>query len=465
MCRKDTVKPSLQGQINLKNAREEAGLSQQSLADQLGISVDTIKRLEGTKDPDKNPAVKRETVEKIAKVLNLQPTNIVAREDWLRCPDDFRALILEKTKNFCGRELVFQRFEQFCQEKSNGYFTVVGDAGMGKSSIAAKYVLETGAICHFNVMAEGRSRADFFLKSIRQQLIERYNLDKKAEGENLEALLTKARGKLGGDEPIIIIVDALDEVEDDRQTHNVLNLPKHLPEGVYFFLTRRSYSQGQKRLVVEVPCGELDLSNEADAEIKKMNRDDIKAYIRLFLEEDPEHKDKLQEWINARQIGVYDFVELLTKKSEYNFMYLRYVLPAIANGDYRDFSIKELPEGLQQYYEQHWQRMEMDGKNRPNGTLLSILITAGTPVSCKLIAETAGRDEYEVLEVLEKWRGFLKKVSVEGQECYAAYHYTFAEFLGEKPAIKREAAKLLAAKNNRIREALAADEGEADEEE
>jgi hypothetical protein len=140
-------------------------------------------------------------------------------------------------------------------------------------------------------------------------------------------------------------------------------------------------------------------------------------------------------------------------------------LPAIANGDYRDFSIKELPEGLQQYYEQHWQRMEMEGKNRPHATLLSILIQAGTPVSSKLIAETAGRDENEVVEVLEKWRGFLKKVSVEGQECYAAYHYTFAEFLGEKPAIKREAAQLLAAKNNRIREALAADEGEADEEE
>ncbi len=38
-------------------------------------------------------------------------------------------------------------------------------------------------------------------------------------------------------------------------------------------------------------------------------------------------------------------------------------------------------------------------------------------------------------------------------------------FWREKPAIKKEAAKLLAAKNDRIREALAADEGEEDEEE
>ncbi len=71
-----------------------------------------------------------------------------------------------------------------------------------------------------------------------------------------------------------------------------------------------------------------------------MNRDDVKAYIRLFLEEDPEHKDKLQDWINSRQITTEQFVEELAEKSEYNFMYLRYVLPAIADGDYRNFSIK-----------------------------------------------------------------------------------------------------------------------------
>jgi len=461
MPRNDTVKSSPQGQINLKTARKKAGLSQEKLAEKLKISVDTIKRLEGTKDRDKNPAVERWAVTTIAQELGIKPTDIVAQEDWFGklYPDDFKTLIVEKTKNFCGRELVFQRFKQFCQKQNKGYFTVVGDAGMGKSSIAAKYVLDTGSICHFNVIAEGRSRGDFFLKSLREQLIERYNLDK-AEGDDLAALLTKARRQLGDDEPITIVVDALDEVEDERQTHNILNLPKQLPNRVYFFLTRRPYSQGQKRLVVEVSCGELNLSNEADDKIKQMNRDDVKAYIRLFLEEDPEYKDKLQEWINSRQITPEQFVDELTQKSEYNFMYLRYVLPAIANGDYGNFQINDLPEGLLQYYEQHWQRMGMEGQNKPHATLLSILIEAKTPVSSKLIAETAGRDENDVLEVLEKWRGFLKKVSVEGQECYAAYHYTFAEFLQQKPAIKREAAKLLAAKNDRIREALTADEGE-----
>ena len=462
MPRNDTVKSSPEGKANLKIARKKAGFSSQDkLAEKVHpISLDTIKRLEGGKE-----RVERWAVEKIAKALNIKPTDIVSAEDWFgqAYPEEFKSLIEEKTRIFCGRDLVFQRFHDFLETNNNGYFTVVGDAGMGKSSIAAQYVKKNSAICYFNIMAERRNRPEKFLESVRQQLINRYDLEN-AERDELAALLVKARQKLG-DNFLVIVVDALDEVEDEPGPNNVLNLPKHLPAGVYFFLTRRPYGQGQKRLVVEVPTGELNLSDETDAEIIKMNRDDIKAYIRLFLEEDLEHKDKLREWIESRRIAAADFVDLLAEKSEYNFMYLRYVLPAIAEGYYRDFSIKELPQGLLNYYEQHWQRMGMEGENRPNAILLSILIEAGTPVSCKLIAETAGRDEYEVLEVLERWRGFLKKEWVEGQECYSTYHYTFAEFLQEKPAIKREAAKLLAAKNDRIREALTADEGEGDEEE
>jgi ABC-type dipeptide/oligopeptide/nickel transport system ATPase subunit len=30
--------------------------------------------------------------------------------------------------------------ENFLQSNSNSYFTIIGDAGMGKSTIAAKYV-------------------------------------------------------------------------------------------------------------------------------------------------------------------------------------------------------------------------------------------------------------------------------------------------------------------------------------
>jgi hypothetical protein len=41
-------------------------------------------------------------------------------------PGEFKSLIEEKLKSFCGREFVFTKFEQFQRTHSKGYFTVVG---------------------------------------------------------------------------------------------------------------------------------------------------------------------------------------------------------------------------------------------------------------------------------------------------------------------------------------------------
>jgi hypothetical protein len=152
-------------------------------------------------------------------------------------PDEFKALIEEKTKVFCGRKFIFDEFEAFLKNHPKGYFTVIGDAGMGKSAIAAQSVLKYKAICYFNIRVEGRNTPDQFLQSIRQQLISRYQL-KNAENDNLPTLLTKVNEKLPTSEPLVIVVDALDEVEQPG-SGNLLDLPKNLPERIYFLLTRK----------------------------------------------------------------------------------------------------------------------------------------------------------------------------------------------------------------------------------
>lgn len=373
------LKSTEAGKRRLREAYKEADLTQRTLAEKAKVSEDTIKRLLGTKKCANG--VDRWAIENVAKVLGLKPADIVGAKDWSDrslsrpYPIEFKSLVEEKVRNFCGRKWVFAAFDRFLENSKNGYFSIIGDAGMGKSSIAAKYVFDNNPICYFNIQAEGRNRPEKFLESVRQQLIERYELES-AEGKDLASLLATISAKLEEGDRLVIVVDALDEVEDDRQANNILNLPTTLPEKVYFLLTRRPYTSAQKRLFVSVATEELSLSNDANNEIVKMNRNDVKEYIRLFLNEDPEYGEAIGNWIASRQITPEQFVEELAEKSENNFMYLRYVLPAIAQGDYRDFSIKELPDGLVQYYEQHWQRMEMEGKNRPNAVLLSILVEA-----------------------------------------------------------------------------------------
>lgn len=348
-------------------------------------------------------------------------------------PEAFKALIQRKIEKFCGRKFVFQRFAEFLENQTKGYFTVLGDAGMGKSAIAAKYVYETQSICYFNVLVERNNTPEMFLESIRGQLINLYRLEN-AEKACLADLLAKVAQKLGDGERLVLVVDALDEVEQVTGPENILYLPKTLPDGVYFLLTRRPYEAGKKRLYTEgVSMEELDLKK---TENEKLSREDVKEYIHLFLNHDPEYQDALHKWIGDRNYATDYFVEQVADKSQNNFMYLSYVLPAIAKGDYQDLQLKDLPEGLQQYYQNHWVRMKMETQRQEIMVIvLFILVSIGKPISCEMIAGMAGKDEYDVKEVLDKWTEYLNLQEIEGDSCYTIYHASFRDFLKVKAAL------------------------------
>lgn len=165
--------------------------------------------------------------EKLDKIINilLKPSDVVDTP----YPEAFKALIQRKTEKFCGRKFVFQRFAEFLENNPKGYFTVLGDAGMGKSAIAAKYVVDNHPICYFNVLVERNNTPEMFLESIRGQLINRYRLEN-AEKACLADLLAKVAQKLGDGEPLVLVVDALDEVEQVTGPENILYLPKTLPD-------------------------------------------------------------------------------------------------------------------------------------------------------------------------------------------------------------------------------------------
>ena len=361
-------------------------------------------------------------------------------------PSEFKPLIEEKLKSFCGREFVFAKFQEFQQNHSKGYFTVVGDAGMGKSTIAAKYVSQHNCPCYFNILAERRNRPEDFIKSIREQLIQRYGLQN-VDDTNLLGLLVKAREK----NKLVIVVDALDEVDQPDGAENILYLPEHLPEGVYFFLTRRPYAEGQKRLRTSVTEEELDLRAEL---YQNLNLEDIKTRIRSFLI-DPEYQKDLHNWITDRNINQDTFITEVAAKSENNFMYLRYVLPEIARGCYKDLSLDKLPDGLQNYYEQHWKRMGMEKATQElKVIILYIIVEWNTPpISLSDIAAIADTDEYEVEEVLEEWCEYLRVQTInedgEEEKCYRVYHASFLDFLKSRRKLDKKR-KLFEEVNQRI---------------
>lgn len=348
-------------------------------------------------------------------------------------PLQFQSLIAEKTEGFVGREFVFRAIQEFLQQQPNGYFIIEADPGVGKSAILAEYVRQTGCVAYFNVRSQGINRADDFLKSVCRQLIERYQLrydlplhpENTRDGNFLARLLTELAPKHS---PVVIAVDALDEVEMKSQTDgaNVLYLPQSLPNGVYFILTKR---QTYVPLTVNKPY----LFNLMEYGAESLQ--DVERYINQQVQKKP----SLHQWVENQGQDTATFITTLAQKSDRNFMYLRYVLEDIESGAYQDLNLANLPQGLQQYYYQHWQRMGMTAKPLPRTKIkiVYVLAEARKPVSSLLISQFAGEDALTVQEVLDEWDQFLREEQIEGQTRYSIYHASFQDFLHRKEIVKK----------------------------
>jgi hypothetical protein len=161
----------------------------------------------------------------------------------------------------------------------------------------------------------------------------------------------------------------------------------------------------------------------------------------------------IRMYITAQGIEASEFVTLIVQKSEGNFMYLRYVLPEIERGAYKDLELAAIPVGLQSYYQDHWRRMRgMDEEAWFEYKLLVIvaLTVVLEPVSIDLISDFSKvQRRSRIRAVLRDWAPFLHEevVEYEGgtQRRYRLYHASFFDFIAKKQEVADERVDLKAA--------------------
>lgn len=353
----------------------------------------------------------------------------------------FSNLISEKTENFIGRSYVFSAINSFIREESNGYFVLTGYPGQGKSSILAKYVQDHECIHFFNEMSEGNNKTSDFLRSVHSQLINNLDTgyssvpnDAESSGAFLVDLLNRASSNT--QKPIVIVVDALDEVNTSGhpKNSNILYLPSRLPDKVYFIISVRSEFNITLNLK-NTPEQNLDLDDDA---FTYQTLEDIRQYITEQVIQSSTLERKIQELGES----LSSFIERVAEKSDKNFMYLYYIINDLKNDKVENLtSLDHLPKGLQQYYQWHWERMEMSPKDRPPPKdkirVLFVLAELREAVSRTLLIygylNNSDRVISQIVDsvdsVLNDWEQFLKTKEVPPEIFYYIYHSSFREFL------------------------------------
>lgn len=364
---------------------------------------------------------------------------------------DFNRLIEEKTRGFIGRQWVLDAVTNFMETNPRGYFFIIGDPGIGKSALAAQMIKQNGWVHHFNIRAEGINSPSAFLRNINAQLIVAYDLeytvlppDAADDAGFFNKLLGEISEKLRAGEHCVILIDALDEVDLSRKAPgvNVLYLPLTVPKGVYIVATCRPADDKFKLPRIDCEQGELTIDHDSSD-----NLSDVTDYVRASTA-----RQGIKAYIQAQQLDVQVFVDMMVKKSEGNFMYLRYVLPEIERGPYKDRVLEDLPQGLKDYYQDHWSLMRGMDENAWFDYKLPVLVALTTvlePVSIDLICGFSRVDDRRrVRAVLREWNPFLHQVEVEYQDGrqtrYRLYHISFFEFMATKEEVAEEQVDLKA---------------------
>ncbi|WP_434222542.1 ATP-binding protein [Limnospira platensis CENA597] len=345
------------------------------------------------------------------------------------------SIIADTTKDFVGRTHVFQEILEFLQTKSQGYFVLEADSGYGKTAILARLVQLCQGHClsYFNSNSLGKVTARQFLENICTALIKGYQLDYTSLPENalrngkvLAGLLKEASEKLPRGKKLVVVVDALNEVDLSSQTpgSNVLYLPDKLPENVYFIISKRS-----KQLPLPVSdhqtiCNLMQYRAESAW--------DAGQYTNKRLSKSP----LIQKWMASQKLTAEQFCTKLVAKSENNFMYLCYVLNDIHNGVYDGKSLETLPIGLWGYYQHHWQMIRINHKSLPMAQIRAIYVLSKVrePVSRRLLAKLTGVEESVLSKVLEQWDQFLQVQMIDNETRYSIYHGSFHDFLEKQSA-------------------------------
>ncbi|MBD2692435.1 ATP-binding protein [Anabaena catenula] len=333
-----------------------------------------------------------------------------------RYPPKFQQIINAKNHNFVGREFIFAAINNFLNQYDRGYFTIIGEPGIGKSAILAHYVSQNPGIVYYNVEIAGKNRAEEFLTNICTQLIEiaqhqgTKNVTANFSDSTTEnsgflcLLLQQISDKLNTEKRLIITIDGCDRIDINNQPRgsNLFYLPRYLPEKVYFILTRRPFLSDKSGLLIETPSQSLDLSNYPE-----QNRADIQEYINYLLSQNINHQ--------LTQIN----------QDETNFMYISEILTAINENSY--------PENLQIYYQNHLEKMNLTTSHQQTMALqvLNILIQEQS-ISIETITERLDEDEYDIKVILDKWREFLHLEKIGEEINYSLYHLSFRDWLKQQ---------------------------------
>jgi WD40 repeat protein len=378
----------------------------------------------------------KDDVKSLKKDEESRPDDVL-NKNLVRC--NFRTEIELHYEKFTEgtREWVFEQFLTWFNDETskNRAFVISGLAGMGKSVIAAaickKFAKHVGASHFFQYNNSQYNNLNIFIQSLAWQLCQVVPAYKEAliqklsdnlgqslnnaNSEGLFSILFKEpfSGIADPEKRILIVLDAVDESEYHGR-HELANLISNhlhtLPSYIRFLITTRP----EKNLI-----------------------DKFKQLNPLYIEPNDERnlfdlKLVLQERISEASARTADLIANLAEKSD-GLMLYAFFLSEIYNEESSMFSIDSLPQGIGDYYERYFRRLERELdllkiSEDKFSSLLSALAVAKEPLPEAFLVTLLGLDDSR--RTMQKVRKAISSFFVINEDnCISFFHKSVRDWL------------------------------------
>src|SRR5215211_1912850 len=407
---------------------------------------------------------------------------------------NFASYVSDRTRDFTGREWVFRAINDWLAKTDGSrVFLLTGKPGSGKTAIAGRltefshglpvpgdlpFLTHNFLSAVYFCSARAALRVDHreFSKSISLQLAECHKVYQRAliaVGEreiNISVQQRIERAEAGAetrgvvienldisglnpqevfnrtvldplqmvyeegfDEPITILVDALDEslVHSGRVTIvELLSGLEDLPSQVNIILTSR-----RDERVENVFWDAENLFISASAHDER-NREDIDAFVRKRLKQEETLAAKTAKFKPADVTGL---AKTITDKAQGNFLYVSFLLEALAGGHRSMTDLEGLPEGLDAlYYDSLGRVVRIGGRSwsADYAPPLGALSVAQANLSLGQLSAFTGQSEEALWQNLIDLQQFVEDVepreAPEEESEFRLYHESVIDFLHRK---------------------------------
>ena len=418
---------------------------------------------------------------------------------------DFSPYIQERTRDFTGREWAFRAIQDWLRKSSGPcFFLLTGEPGCGKTAVAGRLTQFSDAAVfpapdlssfspgflrgvHFCSSRDGswidprifsrcislqlarslpgfsQALVDTAEKSIQIQAT--MNVGTASENATVAGVLIHNLIVSGGNaqevfnrtvvdplqalfnrgfgEQVILLVDSLDESLYHRGEATIVGLLsrlKSLPPQVRFIVTSRRDPR------VENEFREAECLCLSAPEFDLFNLADVEAYVAWKVAHDKLLAEKIARLRAGESSG---WVKQVTERSEGNFLYVSFLLEAMARTQRPVDDMEALPAGLDGLYYDSLKRAVELGNKEWNGQyapFLGVLSVAQESLLLEQVKSLSGLSEGMVWACLGDLQPFVETLAptpeqTEQEDRYRFYHQSVIDFL-HRPQIQVQKNKL-----------------------